>query len=100
MILPGGHGYPANYRTGTDLKLQENVSRWSPDGGSLPFIVVMPVLNPDSDHCCDGSAIPGEPKTGTLMTEDVPHFFRAISAPSNPVAAGRSCGRPPAGSSG
>ncbi|WP_267244986.1 alpha/beta hydrolase [Streptomyces sp. PR69] len=77
ISLPGGHGYPTNYWMGTDLKLQENISRWSEEGASLPFIVVMPVLNPDSDHYYDGSDIPGQPKMGTWMTEDVPDFVRA-----------------------
>ncbi|MEV6653371.1 alpha/beta hydrolase-fold protein [Streptomyces sp. NPDC051219] len=77
IALPGGNGYPNNYWMGTDLKLQSSISKWSREGGSLPFIVVMPVLNPDADHYYDGSDIPGQPKMGTWMTEDVPDFVKA-----------------------
>ncbi|MCP9945055.1 esterase family protein [Streptomyces somaliensis] len=77
IALPGGNGYPKNYWMGTDLKLQSSISRWSKEGRSLPFIVVMPVLNPDAEHYHDGSDIPGHEKMGTWMTEDVPDFVRA-----------------------
>ncbi|WP_188266352.1 MULTISPECIES: alpha/beta hydrolase [unclassified Streptomyces] len=75
--LPGGHGYPVNYWMGTDLGLESGISRWSREGKSLPFIVVMPVLNPDFDHYYDGSDIPGQPRMGTWIAEDVPDFVRA-----------------------
>ncbi|MGW1881271.1 alpha/beta hydrolase [Streptomyces sp. NPDC001970] len=77
IALPGGNGYPNNYWMGTDLKLQSSISRWSQEGKSLPFIVVMPVLNPDDRYYYDGSDIPGQPKMGTWMTEDVPDFVKA-----------------------
>ncbi|UUN28513.1 esterase family protein [Streptomyces sp. FIT100] len=77
IALPGGSGYPNNYWMGTDLKLQSSISKWSKEGKSLPFVVVMPVLNPDDKHYYDGSDIPGQPKMGTWMTEDVPDFVRA-----------------------
>ncbi|GGP92297.1 alpha/beta hydrolase [Streptomyces roseolilacinus] len=77
IALPGGNGYPKNYWMGTDLKLQSSISRWSREGKSLPFIVVMPVLNPDDEYYYDGSDIPGREKMGTWMTEDVPDFVRA-----------------------
>ncbi|MFE7774392.1 alpha/beta hydrolase [Streptomyces sp. NPDC057445] len=77
IALPGGNGYPNNYWMGTDLKLQSSISRWSQEGKSLPFIVVMPVLNPDDKYYYDGSDIPGQPKMGTWMTEDVPDFVKA-----------------------
>ncbi|WP_236246341.1 esterase family protein [Streptomyces sp. CC210A] len=77
IALPGGNGYPKNYWMGTDLKLQSSISRWSKEGRSLPFIVVMPVLNPDDTHYYDGSDIPGREKMGTWMTEDVPDFVKA-----------------------
>lgn len=77
IALPGGNGYPNNYWMGTDLKLQSSISKWAEEGKSLPFIVVMPVLNPDADYYYDGSDIPGQPKMGTWMTEDVPDFVRA-----------------------
>ncbi|MEU8524361.1 alpha/beta fold hydrolase [Streptomyces sp. NPDC048629] len=77
IALPGGNGYPNNYWMGTDLKLQSSISKWADAGKSLPFIVVMPVLNPDDRFYYDGSDIPGQPKMGTWMTEDVPDFVRA-----------------------
>ncbi|MFC4606355.1 alpha/beta hydrolase [Streptomyces maoxianensis] len=77
IALPGGNGYPKNYWMGTDLKLQSSISKWSQEGKSLPFIVVMPVLNPDAEYYYDGSDIPGRPKMGTWMTEDVPDFVKA-----------------------
>ncbi|MFF7182024.1 alpha/beta hydrolase-fold protein [Streptomyces sp. NPDC008121] len=77
VALPGGNGYPTNYWMGTDLKLQSSISTWSKAGKSLPFIVVMPVLNPDDDFYYDGSDIPGQPRMGTWLTEDVPDFVRA-----------------------
>ncbi len=94
IALPGGAGYPNNYWMGTDLKLEASISKWSQEGKSLPFIVVMPVLNPE-DHdkdakdpkagqYWDGSDIPGQPKMGTWLTEDVPDLvkenFRTIDS--------------------
>lgn len=77
IALPGGSGYPNNYWMGTDLKLQRNITHWSKEGKSLPFVVVMPVLNPDAKYYYDGSDIPGQPKMGTWLTEDVPDFVKA-----------------------
>jgi len=77
IALPGGLGYPTNYWMGTDLKLQSSIARWSEEGKSLPFIVVMPVLNPNDKAYYDGSDIPGQPRMGTWLTEDVPDFVRA-----------------------
>ncbi|MGW1768978.1 alpha/beta hydrolase [Streptomyces sp. NPDC002073] len=77
IALPGGHGYPKNYWMGAGLKLQSSIAQWSQDGTSLPFIVVMPVLNPDAKYFYDGSDIPGQPRMGTWLAEDVPDFARA-----------------------
>ncbi|WP_424212356.1 alpha/beta hydrolase [Streptomyces sp. BI20] len=77
VALPGGPGYPDNYWIGGDLQLQQRVTEWSKQGRSLPFIIVMPVLNPDSKHYYDGADIPGQPKMGTWLTEDVPDLVRA-----------------------
>ncbi|MEU1121202.1 MULTISPECIES: alpha/beta hydrolase-fold protein [unclassified Streptomyces] len=77
IALPGGNGYPTNYWMGTDLKLESSIAEWSREGKSLPFIVVMPVLNPDAEHYYDGSDIPGQPRMGTWMTDDVPAFVKA-----------------------
>ncbi|MFI6689868.1 alpha/beta hydrolase [Streptomyces sp. NPDC050485] len=94
IALPGGSGYPNNYWMGPDLKLEASISKWSKEGKSLPFIVVMPVLNPE-DHdrdpkdpklgqYWDGSDIPGQPKMSTWLTEDVPDLvkenFRTVNS--------------------
>ncbi|RSO44122.1 hypothetical protein DMH15_09855 [Streptomyces sp. WAC 06725] len=76
MALPGAEGYPVNYWIGGDLKLEENIAQWSKEGKSLPFIVVMPVLNPNAKQYYDASDIPGQPKMGTWLNEDVPDFVR------------------------
>ncbi|MGW4161456.1 alpha/beta hydrolase [Streptomyces sp. NPDC004788] len=77
IALPGGKGYPANYWTGKGIDFPGHINRWVDEGKSLPFIVVMPVLNPDAKFYYDGSDIPGHPKIGTWLTEDVPDFVRA-----------------------
>ncbi|MFF4317494.1 alpha/beta hydrolase-fold protein [Streptomyces sp. NPDC001568] len=77
IALPGGNGYPANYWSDRSLGLQKAVSEGVKAGTSLPFILVMPVLNPDAKYYYDGSDIPGQPKMGTWISEDVPDFARA-----------------------
>ncbi|MFJ5552643.1 alpha/beta hydrolase [Streptomyces sp. NPDC093225] len=77
IALPGSYGYPRNYWIGAGLGLQRSIARWSQEGKGLPFIVVMPVLNPNKKHYYDGSDIPDQPKMGTWMTEDVPDLVRA-----------------------
>ncbi|MEU7137184.1 alpha/beta hydrolase-fold protein [Streptomyces sp. NPDC046261] len=76
IALPGGPGYPNNYWMGTDLGLQSSISKWSQEGKSLPFILAMPVLNPDDKYYYDGSDIPGQAKMGTWLTEDVPELVK------------------------
>ncbi|KPC62108.1 alpha/beta hydrolase [Streptomyces chattanoogensis] len=77
IALPGGPGYPVNYWMGTDLGLQSTIGDMAAAGRSKPFVVVMPVLNPDQDHYYDGSDIPGQPKMGTWLSDDVPDLVRA-----------------------
>ncbi|MFE6692159.1 alpha/beta hydrolase [Streptomyces sp. NPDC057743] len=77
IALPGSYGYPVNYWSGTDLGLQKAVSDGAAAGRSHPFIVVMPVLNPgNKGPFHDGSDIPGQPKMGTWMSDDVPDLVR------------------------
>ncbi|MFE7666465.1 alpha/beta hydrolase [Streptomyces celluloflavus] len=82
IALPGGLGSPqekggvTNYWVGGDIKLQENLTKWTEEGKSLPFIVVMPMLNPDTMYH-DGSDIPGSQKMGTWLTEDVVNLAKA-----------------------
>ncbi|MFI6689524.1 alpha/beta hydrolase [Streptomyces sp. NPDC050485] len=86
IALPGGSGFPGNYWMGTDLKLEASIAKWSKEDKSLPFILAMPVLNPE-DHdkdphdpkaglYWDGSDIPGQPKMGTWLTDDVPALLK------------------------
>ncbi|MFI0221933.1 alpha/beta hydrolase [Streptomyces lydicus] len=76
IALPGAYGYPFNYWAGAPFALEERIAEWSQQGKTLPFIVAMPVLNPAKKYF-DGSDIPGQPKMGTWLTEDVPDFARA-----------------------
>ncbi|WP_405497898.1 alpha/beta hydrolase [Streptomyces sp. NBC_00096] len=77
IALPGGNGYPANYWSDRSLGLQKAISEGVQAGTSLPFVVIMPVLNPDAKYYYDGSDIPGQPKMGTWIAEDIPDFTRA-----------------------
>ncbi|MFJ3925560.1 alpha/beta hydrolase [Streptomyces sp. NPDC090022] len=77
ITLPGGKGFPKNYWAGTNLGLHSGITKWSQEGKSLPFIVVMPVLNPDKEYYQDGSDIPGRPRIGTWLSEDVPDLVKA-----------------------
>ncbi|MFD9569651.1 alpha/beta hydrolase [Streptomyces sp. NPDC059982] len=77
IALPGGNGFPANYWSDRSLGLQKAISDGVQAGTSLPFIVIMPVLNPDNKYYYDGADIPGQPKMGTWIAEDVPDFTRA-----------------------
>nr|WP_229875012.1 alpha/beta hydrolase-fold protein [Streptomyces nojiriensis] len=77
IALPGGNGFPDNYWADRSLGLQKAISDGAKAGTSLPFIVIMPVLNPDAKYYYDGSDIPGQAKMGTWMAEDVPDFVKA-----------------------
>ncbi|MFB6806067.1 alpha/beta hydrolase [Streptomyces sp. NPDC056387] len=77
IALPGGNGFPENYWADRSLGLQKAISDGVKAGTSLPFIVIMPVLNPDAKYYYDGADIPGQPRIGTWLTEDVPAFTRA-----------------------
>ncbi|MFC5148861.1 alpha/beta hydrolase [Streptomyces aureoversilis] len=78
IALPGGPGFPNNYWMGTNLKLQSSITKWHAEGKSKPFLLAMPVLNPKNNGTYwDGSDIPGQPKMGTWLTEDVPDLMKA-----------------------
>ncbi|MFJ6696161.1 alpha/beta hydrolase [Streptomyces sp. NPDC091272] len=76
IALPGSYGFNSNYWANPSNTFLDTVARMSEEGTSLPFVVVMPVLNPAKRYY-DGSDIPGRPRMGTWMTEDVPDFVRA-----------------------
>ncbi|UQX02798.1 alpha/beta hydrolase-fold protein [Streptomyces sp. RerS4] len=77
IALPGGNGFPTNYWADRSLGLQKAIAEGVQAGTSLPFVLVMPVLNPDNKYYYDGADIPGQAKMGTWMAEDVPNFARA-----------------------
>ncbi|WP_310719446.1 alpha/beta hydrolase [Streptomyces lydicus] len=77
IALPGGRGCPANYWNRPRLGLQQAVTDLAALGRSKPFVLVMPQLNPDPRHYYDGSDIPGRPKIGTWLSDDVPDLVRA-----------------------
>ncbi|HET6353897.1 alpha/beta hydrolase, partial [Streptomyces sp.] len=80
IALPGGPGYKENYWMEPGIRLQKSITEWSEQGKSKPFILAMPELNPGPDKggiYWDGSDIPGEPKMGTWLTEDVPNLIKA-----------------------
>ncbi|MFD7731189.1 alpha/beta hydrolase [Kitasatospora phosalacinea] len=74
-------GQSAGYNTWTDdqLPIQEIDQQLVAEGRAHPFIMIMPVQNLESSEsraleCAD---IPGQPKIGTWMAEDLPDFVRA-----------------------
>ncbi|MFI5981673.1 alpha/beta hydrolase-fold protein [Streptomyces sp. NPDC051555] len=77
IALPGGNGFPSNYWSDRSLGLQKAISDGVQAGTSLPFVLIMPVLNPDEKNYYDGSDIPGQPKMGTWIADDIPDFARA-----------------------
>ncbi len=74
-------GQSAGYNTWTDnqLPIQEADAQLSKDGKAHPFIMIMPVQNLDSNEAkaLECSDIPGQPRIGTWMAEDIPDFVRA-----------------------
>jgi hypothetical protein len=76
IALPGSYGFDNNYWTQEKKQFLEKVADMSQKGTSLPFVIVMPVLNPEKKYY-DGSDIPGRPKMGTWVTQDVPDFVKA-----------------------
>ncbi|MEU9126674.1 alpha/beta hydrolase-fold protein [Kitasatospora sp. NPDC048540] len=74
-------GQSAGYNTWTDnqLPIQAVDTQLVKEGKAHPFIMIMPVQNLNSNEatameCAD---IPGQPKIGTWMAEDIPDFVRA-----------------------
>lgn len=87
IALPGGPGNDSNYwsvgefgKGSSKVSLQGTVSKMYQEGKSKPFLLAMPILNPGPDDggiYWDGSDIPGQPKMGTWLTEDVPDLMKA-----------------------
>ncbi|WP_307806816.1 alpha/beta hydrolase-fold protein, partial [Streptomyces sp. FH025] len=78
-LYAGGQSNGYNTWTDNQLPIQEEDQRLVKEGKAHPFIMVMPVQNFNSDekNALDCSDIPGQPKMGTWMAEDIPDFVRA-----------------------
>ncbi|WP_317620253.1 alpha/beta hydrolase [Streptomyces sp. CBMA156] len=78
-LFAGGQSNGYNTWTDNQLPIQEENERLVKEGKAHPFIMVMPVQNFTSDekNALDCSDIPGQPKMGTWMAEDIPDFVRA-----------------------
>ncbi|WP_316520906.1 alpha/beta hydrolase [Kitasatospora brasiliensis] len=78
-LFAGGQSNGYNTWTDNQLPIQEENEKLVKEGKSHPFIMVMPVQNFNSDekNALDCSDIPGQPKMGTWMAEDIPDFVRA-----------------------
>ncbi len=74
-------GQSSGYNTWADnqLPIQEEAVRQSRAGTTHPFIMVMPVQNLEKDEkrSLDCSDIPGQPKMGTWMAQDIPDMVKA-----------------------
>ncbi|MFJ8041107.1 alpha/beta hydrolase [Kitasatospora sp. NPDC096147] len=74
-------GQSAGYNTWTDnqLPIQEIGAQLSKEGKAHPFILVMPVQNLETAEAraLECSDIPGQPKIGTWMSQDIPDFVKA-----------------------
>ncbi|MBV2153715.1 esterase family protein [Kitasatospora sp. SUK 42] len=78
-LYAGGQSNGYNTWTDNQLPIQEEDQRLVKEGKAHPFIMIMPVQNFNSDekNALDCSDIPGQPKMGTWMAEDIPDFVRA-----------------------
>ncbi|MFJ9839823.1 alpha/beta hydrolase [Kitasatospora sp. NPDC101155] len=78
-LYAGGQSNGYNTWTDNQLPIQEEDERLVKEGKAHPFIMIMPVQNFNSDekNALDCSDIPGQPKMGTWMAEDIPDWVRA-----------------------
>ncbi|MGW3042563.1 alpha/beta hydrolase [Kitasatospora sp. NPDC001159] len=78
-LYAGGQSNGYNTWTDNQLPIQEENEQLVKEGKAHPFIMIMPVQNFNSDekNALDCSDIPGQPKMGTWMAEDIPDWVRA-----------------------
>ncbi|SOB84470.1 alpha/beta hydrolase [Streptomyces sp. 1331.2] len=78
-LFAGGQSNGYNTWTDNQLPIQEENEQLVKEGKAHPFIMIMPVqnFNGDEKNALDCSDIPGQPKMGTWMAEDIPDFVRA-----------------------
>ncbi|MFI6584063.1 alpha/beta hydrolase [Embleya sp. NPDC050493] len=78
-LYAGGQSNGYNTWTDNQLPIQQEAVRQSRAGTSHPFIMVMPVQNLEKDEkrSLECSDIPGQPKMGTWMAQDIPDLVKA-----------------------
>ncbi|MDH6134871.1 S-formylglutathione hydrolase FrmB [Kitasatospora sp. MAA4] len=78
-LYAGGQSNGYNTWTDDQLPIQVADAQLSKAGKAHPFIMIMPVQNliSDEQRALDCSDIPGQPKMGTWMSQDIPDFVRA-----------------------
>ncbi|GAB2746495.1 alpha/beta hydrolase [Kitasatospora kifunensis] len=78
-LYAGGQSNGYNTWTDNQLPIQEIDAQLAQQQQAHPFIMIMPVQNltGDEHQSLDCSDIPGQPKMGTWMSQDVPDFVRA-----------------------
>jgi S-formylglutathione hydrolase FrmB len=96
-LYTGGSGAGYNYWSDPKvLPTQADDVRLVARGRAHPFIMVMPVLQPTASEDTECSDIPGHPRMGTWLADDVPAFvranFRTLTGPDGWGTAGASSG--------
>ncbi|MGW2255291.1 alpha/beta hydrolase [Kitasatospora sp. NPDC001660] len=78
-LYAGGQSYGYNTWTDNQLPIQEIDAQLVQEQKAHPFIMIMPVQNltADEHRSLDCSDIPGQPKMGTWLSQDIPDFVRA-----------------------
>jgi enterochelin esterase-like enzyme len=76
-LYPGGEGNGYNTWTDPQLPIQEIDAQLAKAGKAHPFIMVMPIQQLAKNLDTECSDVPGHPKIGTWMAEDLPDFARA-----------------------
>ncbi|WP_425265344.1 alpha/beta hydrolase [Streptomyces rubellomurinus] len=78
-LYAGGQSNGYNTWANEQLPVQEIDAQLVQQQKAHPFIMIMPVQNLTSDveRSLDCSDIPGQPRMGTWLSEDVPDFVRA-----------------------
>ncbi|MEU9048261.1 MULTISPECIES: alpha/beta hydrolase-fold protein [unclassified Kitasatospora] len=78
-LYAGGQSNGYNTWTDNQLPIQEIDAQLVQEQKAHPFIMIMPVQNltADEHRSLDCSDIPGQPKMGTWLSQDIPDFVRA-----------------------
>lgn len=76
-LYPGGEGNGYNTWTDPQLPIQEIDAQLAKTGKAHPFIMVMPIQQLAKNLDTECSDVPGHPKVGTWMAQDLPDFVRA-----------------------